>query len=112
MYTTLVSLILAAWLNGVTVPAEQMNFYADTFVITKTDEANDEFYLINFSGTEKKLKGIEDLFVGDYISAIMCDNGTPNDRNDDVICSWRYSGWLNGDFGIDTNGNYLINVTD
>lgn len=112
MYTTLVSLILAAWLNGVTIPTEQMNFYADTFVITKTDEANDEFYLIDFSGFEKKLKGIEDLFVGDYISAIMCDNGTPNDRKDDVICSWRYSGWLNGDFGIDTNDNYLINVTD
>lgn len=112
MYTTLVSLILAAWLHGVTIPAEQMNFYADTFVITQTDEVNDEFHFIDFSGLERVEKGIEDLFVGDYISAIMCDNGTPNDRNDDVVCSWRYSGWLNGDFGIDNEGHYLINITD
>lgn len=35
--------------------------------------------------------GVEDLYIGDTLSLIMSDNGTPNTVKDDIILDYRYS---------------------
>ena len=35
--------------------------------------------------------GVEDLFIGDTLSLIMNDNGTPETVKDDIIIDYRYS---------------------
>ncbi len=43
-----------------------------------------------------EMSGPEDYEIGDLVSLVMDDNGTPDDITDDSIISARYSGfWCN-----------------
>ena len=83
---TLTALATAAMLNGATCAPTDMGFYTLNAVA------------VDFNGNEWGFEGIEDYNNGDYITMLMCDNGTPI-IYDDVICATHYDGWLCGDFG-------------
>lgn len=81
--------------------------YPKTFVVTQVTK--EEVICIDFNGDEWAFKNAEDdWLIGDYVSAIMNDNGTES-IYDDSFVSVRYSGWLNGFWGYEQNtGNSII----
>lgn len=75
---------------------ENHGIYPRTFVVDEIDTKTDTLYLIDGADLEWKYKGIEDYNVGDLISAIMEDNGTPDYIYDDKILNMRYGGIMEG----------------
>jgi len=69
--------------------------YPTTFVVVETDEVSDSMLMVDFNGQLWGWYGIEDIFPGDMIAAIMDDLGT-DEIYDDEIVAIRYCGWLDG----------------
>ena len=61
--------------------------------ITDLDRTNDTVTVETATGIRFAFYGCEDYCVGDYVSAILYDNGTPHDCRDDIIVSVHYSGY-------------------
>lgn len=95
---TLTALATAAMLNGATCAPTDMGFYTLNTVAVDVNEETNTAVCVDFNGNEWSFEGIEDYNNGDYITMLMCDNGTPI-IYDDVICATHYDGWLCGDFG-------------
>lgn len=76
------------------------NLYATTTVVTNIEQ--DTVYCEDFNGEVWTFTGAESWAIGDYCSMIMDNNGT-QDIYDDKIISTRYSGWLNGTWGVATS---------
>ena len=76
------------------------HYYAQTYVVTEVTK--DEVICVDFNGNEWSFTdNAEDWIVGDFVSAIMSDNGTKI-IYDDYFVSVRYSGWLDGVWGYDS----------
>lgn len=67
--------------------------YPRGFIIAEMEKETDTLILDDGTGLEWKYEGIEDYWVGDYVVAIMDDNGTPNSIYDDIILDLRYGGY-------------------
>lgn len=80
------------------------NEYALTTIVINVDEENDIVQCVDFNGNIWEFKGCADWVINDYCSMIMNDNGT-EEIEDDIIVSTHYSGWLDGVFGYDEDGN-------
>jgi len=65
--------------------------YPLTGIITEIDEGNDFVVFECANGNQFSFYGVEDWMVGDVVSAIMDDNGTPEVK-DDKIVKIHYSG--------------------
>lgn len=61
--------------------------------ITDLDRTTDTVTVETATGIRFVFHGCEDYSVGDYVSAILYDNGTPHDCRDDIIVSVHYSGY-------------------
>ena len=80
--------------------------YPKTFVITRVTD--DAIFCADFNGMKWVFNtDTEDWFVGDFVSAIMNDNGTDN-IYDDYFVSVKYAGWLDGSWGYDYETNNPI----
>lgn len=108
MIITLVTMIT---LTTLIVNAKNETEYPKTFVITEITE--DTVFCVDFNGIEWAFTdNTEDWFVGDFVSAIMNDNGTKN-IYDDYFVSVKYSGWLDGAWGYDhETGNPIIIISE
>ena len=67
------------------------NLYADTMIVDELDFENDLAFLVDCFGNLWAIEEVEDWLVGDIVSLIMFDQGTP-DIYDDEIVYYRYSG--------------------
>lgn len=70
----------------------QSSIYAETAEVVVVDYETDTVTVENAVGHRFAFFGCEDYFVGDYVSMIMSDNGTPKVL-DDVILDVQYSGY-------------------
>lgn len=71
--------------------------YPAVFQVYEIDREYDILYLMTPNGHDWEYKGIEDYMVGDITTAIMYDNGTPDDITDDIILNMRYAGYIDKD---------------
>lgn len=78
--------------------------YPQTFVVTEIDYDEDVVYMETSTGMIFSFDEVEDFQVGDIVSAIMWNCGTPN-ITDDAIISYKYSGTVR-DFERGSNGYY------
>lgn len=91
-----------ATVTGSFIPKGNLNnYYADCGVImqdiTKTQDDLYEITITMQNGNQFSFLSEDgDWEVGEIVSAIFADNGTPN-VSDDVIISCRYSGWVSDD---------------
>ena len=76
-----IALIAALGLSPVTAKIVEMNRETDVVVIEMANGHRYAFF------------GCEDYCEGDYVSAIVWRNGTPDDCRDDIIVSVHYSGY-------------------
>lgn len=67
------------------------NLYPMTAKVFQIDRERDVATVTNFAGESFEFRGVEDFEIGDVVSLIMDDNGTPNIR-DDKIVDIKYSG--------------------
>lgn len=68
------------------------SIYATTMRVTAIDNAKDIVTMETATGHIFEMEGTEDYMIGDYVSLVMDDNGTPG-ITDDIIVSAQYSGW-------------------
>lgn len=68
-------------------------YYANSAVVTEIDRENDTVICEDFNGMRWAFRGVEDWGVGDGVSLLMCDNGTPT-VYDDVVRDARYTAWV------------------
>lgn len=61
--------------------------------ITDLDRTTDTVTIETATGIRFAFYGCEDYCVGDYVSAILYDNGTKGNATDDIIVSVHYSGY-------------------
>ena len=64
-----------------------------TAKIVDLDRSTDTVAIETASGIRFAFYGCEDYCEGDYVSAILWNNGTPHDCRDDIIVSVHYSGY-------------------
>lgn len=74
---------------------ENSNTYPDTGLVYEVNEKENTVSYICQNGNCFAFYGVEDWVVGDLVSVIMDDNGTP-EVADDIILNCRYSGWFDG----------------
>lgn len=67
------------------------DIYPRTGVIVKI--YNDVAVIEDGAGFLWEIDEPEDMIVGDVVSMIMVDNGTPESIFDDAIVEWRYGGF-------------------
>ena len=61
--------------------------------VTDLDRTTDTVTIETATGLLFQFYGCEDYEVGDYVSAILYDNGTKGNVTDDIIVSVHYSGY-------------------
>ena len=71
-----------------------ITLYARTAKITGIDYAADTVTLVDGSGLVWQFFGCEDYDIGDLVSLLMSDAGTPETVLDDVIVSASYAGYF------------------
>ena len=86
--TYIIAFVAAFGLNPLTARVTDLDREADTVTI---ETATGHLY---------QYHGCEDYEIGDYVSAILWNAGTPNDCRDDIIISVHYSGY--SDYAGDT----------
>ena len=89
----------------------ERDVYAALAVVTEVDEEEDVVYCVDFSGNEWSFTGIEDWMVGDFCSMVMDNMGTVCIYDDEIV-STRYTGWLDGSWGRDEDGNAIIEINE
>jgi len=67
-------------------------YYPQSGIVVVLDYNTDEVIWEDFNGFQYAFYGIEDWCVGDGVSAIMYDNGTPK-VFDDIIIDVNYTAW-------------------
>lgn len=70
-----------------------ITLYARTAKITEVDYGTGTVTLVDGAGRLWSFTGCEDYDVGDFVSLLMSDAGTPESVLDDVIVSARYAGF-------------------
>lgn len=75
------------------------NLYANSFAVVEVTE--DYVLCVDFSGNEWAFDNVtDDWFEGDIVSCIMCDMGTEEIYDDEIVTA-DYSGWVAGAWGYD-----------
>lgn len=69
-------------------------YYPRTAVVTDLDYDNDLVIITDWAGFDWVMEGIEDWQVGDLVSLLMYDCGTPDTIFDDEIVMAYYGGWI------------------
>lgn len=69
-------------------------YYPRTAVVTDLDYDNDLVIITDWAGLDWMMEGIEDWQVGDLVSLLMYDCGTPDTIFDDKIVMAYYGGWI------------------
>ena len=107
----IITLVTMTTLATLVVNAKNETEYPKTFVVTRVTE--NTVFCVDFNGLEWAFNtDTEDWFVGDFVSAIMNNNGTENIYDDYFVCV-KYAGWLNGSWGYDyETSNPIISMTD
>lgn len=84
----------------------QTDIYAQTMAVV---EVTDEYVLcVDFNGNEWAFENSAgDWFVGDIASCVMSNNGT-DFIYDDIVLSASYDGWVQGDWGSDSDGIPIV----
>lgn len=59
--------------------------YSELFRIISIDYTGDIVYVINANGQVFSFTGAEDWLEGDYLTAIMQDNGTDTVKDDSIV---------------------------
>ena len=72
---------------------EQIQLYPLTAVVMEFDYDNDLVTCIDGADNFWSFHGIEDWHMGDFVSMIMSDNGTPT-IYDDIILQTEYAGYF------------------
>ena len=72
-----------------TLTSASAEFYSNLFQIVETDREQDVVTVVDSNGFEYQFTEVEDLEVGDFLTAVMDDNGT-EEVFDDIIVSVRY----------------------
>ena len=67
--------------------------YPQALEVVDVNDESDVLTLENWCGFRYQMRGAEDYNVGEIVSAIMFNAGTPDDIRDDLIMSARYSGY-------------------
>lgn len=67
--------------------------YPTCGIIVENDERSETVTVEDFNGNHWQFNGVEDWLVGDIVSMIMSDNGTPDSIYDDEIVMVKYSGY-------------------
>lgn len=84
-----------------------VDIYSQTYAVVEVDSALDVVTCIDSTGEEWAFDKIVDTKTlrpwkrGDMVSAIMSDNGTPNDIHDDEFITVSFVGEIHGGFGWD-----------
>lgn len=71
--------------------------YSTTMVVVAIDD--DSMGLADFNGDMWVVEGVEDWQIGDFATVTMYDKFTDSIYDDEII-KMRYSGWLDGNWGI------------
>ena len=66
------------------------SLYPRTAFVSELNYAEDVVTVTDCVGYDWQFYGCEDWEVGDMVSMIMSDNGTPNNIKDDIIVDCRY----------------------
>ncbi len=94
------TLALAAMLNG------QGAIYSRAYAVVEVE--SQVVTCVDFNGDEWAFEDSgEDWLVGDVVSAVMWDVGTPDFIYDDEFVTVSYAGWISGSWGCDADGNYI-----
>ena len=72
--------------------AESQHFYAKSAVVVEIDRAGDTVICEDCNGFRWAFRGVEDWEIGDGVSLLMHDRGTPR-IYDDEIKGARYEAW-------------------
>lgn len=84
--------IMVFGLFGCSKPQEnKIEYYPATVVVTELDLENDTYTAVDCVGEAWYFEEIEDTSVGDVLSLIVCDMGT-TEIYDDEVMEIRYSG--------------------
>lgn len=88
----------AAFLVSAKAPASEAQdneskIYPATAEVVELDLASDLVIAETSTGISYSFEGCEDWLLGDLVSMIMDDNGTPGTILDDKIIDCRYSGY-------------------
>lgn len=92
LMTLVMTIIQLFNLSGAKPTPKDVNVYPLVVVVSEVDRAQDIVTFETNNGDLFEWEGIEDLEVNDTCALIMCDMGTPGNK-DDVILSIRYSGF-------------------
>lgn len=68
-------------------------YYANSAVVMEIDRVNDTVICEDFNGFRWAFKGVEDWCVGDGVSLLMYDRGTPT-VSDDEVKDAHYTAWV------------------
>lgn len=92
---TILSIILSicAMLGCNVNMAVSMEVYPASAVVTEIDYGNDLVTVKNATGLEYEYYGAADYEEGDVVSLLMCNAGTRDTIEDDMILSVRFSGY-------------------
>lgn len=69
------------------------SLYPRTAFISELDYEKDIVTVTDCVGYDWQFYGCEDWEIGDMVSMIMSDNGTPNNIKDDIIVDCQYGGY-------------------
>jgi hypothetical protein len=72
------------------------SIYPLTVQVAELDHEADVVVCVDSAGNGWEFYGVEDWQVGDFVSLLMDDNGTPETIYDDVITMTRYAGIFEG----------------
>lgn len=83
------------------------NIYAQTMAVVEVVDY-DYVLCVDFNGNEWAFDDVSgDWYVGDMVSCIMYDNGTDIIYDDEIITT-NYTGWVEGEWGFDTESKREI----
>ena len=90
---TLAAIILTGCIFGLMHRPPEVKQYPTCGIIVENDERTETVTVEDFNGNHWQFNGVEDWLVGDIVSMIMSDNGTPDTIYDDQIVMVKYSGY-------------------
>lgn len=83
--------VLAGASLGAKSTAPKHEQYPKAGIVTAIDRDADTVTFTDGAGLDWSFYGVEDYMVGDYVAAIMDDNGTENVLDDEIV-TVRYAG--------------------
>lgn len=89
----------------------KVKYYDYTLLTVITDVNDNSITAVDFNGNEWQFEEKSDWSINDYCLMAMNDKGTASIYDDEIV-ETRYAGYLQGNFGCDSNGNPVIVADD